>query len=261
MANLAVVLDNLAEAGSVTASAELPDMEARLLISSPHILDEFWQADGDSATVTLDLLADLSFDTIAVPGLTAGSGATIRVMISTSAAGAAAGDVHDVTYDASDAEFDPAYRLLSLLLPAPVSGRYVRLVISESGATHIRAGLLVAGLREVLTYHFSAGSSLGWADPSAVTKSAGQQTLIWERDSYRVASIDLPWISNAQRWGVVERILREKGRRAPLLVVLNPAADNLPQVTIWGLMTDSTPIAWSAVPTLYQKQFQIEERL
>ncbi|MBN9023118.1 MAG: hypothetical protein J0H08_13705, partial [Rhizobiales bacterium] len=63
--------------------------------------------------------------------MTLGAGATIRVRISTSAAGSTAGNLHDVTYSASDAQFSPSYGMFVLALAAPVSGRYVRLDITD----------------------------------------------------------------------------------------------------------------------------------
>jgi hypothetical protein len=112
-----------------------------------------------------------------------------------------------------------------------------------------------------LAYNFAPGGSLGWVDPSIVAESKGGQSLAWERQRYRVASLDVPWITNAQRWGLVERLMRVNGRTRDVMVLLNPEASYLPRETVWGLMVDSTAVAWTAIPDMYSRQFQLKERL
>jgi len=82
MANLALVLDNLADAGTVTASAELSGSPASNLISSPHVWDDQWRATGDTATITCDLGSDMPADTVAAMGLSLSDQGAIRVRVS-----------------------------------------------------------------------------------------------------------------------------------------------------------------------------------
>lgn len=259
MANAAIVTENLADSGLLTASSEVAGMEVTEL-RNPNVTDDLWRSDGNSENVTLDLAGNQTLDSVAVFGLNLTATATIRARVSTSAGGATSGDLHDHTYTVADAQFDPDYAAFVLLLPASVSARFVRLDIVDAALGFLEAGRLVVGARTALEFNFAPGSHFDWQDSSVVQKSKGQQTLIWQRPSFRTASIDIPWVSNAQRWGLIETMGRVNGRHSDILMVLDAGADNLPQWTIWGLLTDMQPSAFTAIPDLYSKQLQIEER-
>lgn len=260
MASAAILTVNLADDGILTASSQVAGMEITQLIDSPNVTDDLWRSVGNSPQITLDLASNHSLDTVALFGLNLTSAATIRVRVSSSAGGVSSGDLHDVTYSISDAEFDPDYAALIVLLPAVVSARFVRLDIADTSLDYIEAGRMVVGARTALAYNFAPGSHFDWSDPSVVQKSKGQQTLIWQRGGFRSASLDIPWVSNAERWGLIETIGRVNGRHSDILIALDPDAANLPQWTIWGLMTDMQPSAFTALPDLYSKTLQIEER-
>lgn len=259
MANAAILTENLADGGSVTASSEIAGMEASKL-QNPNVIDDLWRSTSNAEQLTLDLAGNRTLDTVVVLGLNLTLTATIRARVSTSAGGVSSGDLWDLTYDLSNAEFDPDYGGFVLLLPASVSARYVRFDIADTSLAYIEAGRLVVGARTQLSYNFAPGSHFDWSDPSIVQKSKGQQTLIWQRPGFRSASIDIPWVSNAQRWGLIETIGRVNGRHSDILMVLDPGADNLPQWTIWGLLTDMPASVFTAIPDLFSKQLQIEER-
>lgn len=260
--NAAILLENLADAGTVTASAEVDGMPASLLLTSPHVTDDLWRADSATASLTLDLGADVELDTVALLGITGSAGKTIRLRISTEAGGATSGDVTDTGALADGAtQFAQAYGSFVHLEAAPVTARYVRFDIEDTGAGRVEAGRLVVGLREALDYNFAPGSQFDWVDPSPVARSRGGQSLVWERARYRVAVLTIGWVTDDQRWGLFERLGRDTGRHADVLLCLDPAAANLPQWTIWGLVSEAGLAAWSEIADLHTKTVKIEERL
>lgn len=262
MANAALLLDNLADSGTLTASAQVTGMEVTQLIDSPHVFDDFWQANGDSANLTLDLGVDTAFDTVALLGMTGSAQQTARLRTSTSSGGPTSGDLLDSgALGFGSAYFDYRYGMFVYPLPAPVSGRYVHFDLEDSGAARIRAGRLVVGTRTAVDYNFTAGSSLGWNDLSGSARSKGGQTHIWERRSFRKGILTFDYVSNAQRWGLIETLGRDKGNHGDVLALIDPGASNRPQQTIWGRLTDASPIAWSQAVKIYSKQLEIEERL
>lgn len=261
MASAALLITNLADAGTLVASSAAANMPISQLIDSAHVTDDLWRSETNSDSFTLDLLADRLIDTVAVLGMTVATSATIRLKISTSAAGVGNGNVLDtgILTNAS-VYFDPNYGMFVYRAAAPVTGRYIDVALADASASYVEAGRIVVGLSEVLSINFAFGSTTGWADPSAIEKSKGLQTLIWQRAGFRTAMLDLQWVENSQRWGVIETMGRVNGGHTDILTILDTAADNLPQWTIWGLVKDLSPAAFIAIPDVYSKQLQIEER-
>lgn len=268
MANGAIVTANIADDGTLMASGEVDGMEIDKLIDSPHVRDDLWRATGSSANFTWDYGGDTSLDTVALFGLTMGAAGTLRCRVSSQAGGSTAGDRLDTgTLSFGSAWWDYRYGAFVYPLGAAVSARYVRFDLDDAEASFIEAGRLVIGTRTVLDYNFAPGSSFDWLDENPVVKSSGRQTLTWERaHRNRAVSLDLSWVSNSQRWGLVETLGRDVGRTGDVLMLLDPAASNLPQWTVWGLIVESAPSAFLPVfdaggGNMFSKQIRIEERL
>lgn len=262
MDNAAIAYLNLADAGTWTAtSAETLMPVSRL--QNEHI-GKRWRSTAEPATITVDLTgaaSNVSIDIAALFGLTVGSTATIRVMISNTAGGAASGNLHDVTYSSADEEFKPDYGALILPLAAPVSARYVRFVITDGPASYVEAGRGFVGLREAFTYNFAPGGGIAWTDLSRKTKTPGGQTLIFPDSKFRSAEINLEWVSAAQREGLLESIDRINGQSIDCLFILDTASNNLPRDSIFGLLTQPTPTLYTAIPDIFSRAVRIEERL
>lgn len=264
MAAAAILITNLADDGTVSASSEVSGMAAELLITSPHVTDDRWRSTSGTADLTIDLGSDVSIDTIVLLGLTVGASATIRLRVSTSAGGSTSGDLIDtgaLSAYPSSAYFDPDYGMFVYPAAAEVSGRYVRLDLVDGAADYVEAGRIVVGVREEYDYNFVPGAQFDWVDPSASRKSRGGQTLVWERPAFRRAVLQFDWVSNSQRWDLIERLGRVNGVHDDVLVILDPSATNLPQRTIWGSVRDQSPASFSAVPDIHAKQITVEERL
>ena len=168
------------------------------------------------------------------------------------------------TLTSSSSYFDPVYASLVCPLVELLTARYVRFDFADAlappTADYIQAGRLVVGIRDALACNFMPGGTLGWADSSPVRKTTGGQTTTWQRRAYRTARLSFDYINNEQRWGLIESLGRDVGRHSDVLLILDPAADNVPQWTIWGLVTDDTPAAFTAFPDIYGKQLSVEER-
>ncbi|MBN9023119.1 MAG: hypothetical protein J0H08_13710 [Rhizobiales bacterium] len=148
-----------------------------------------------------------------------------------------------------------------LALAAPVSGRYVRLDITDAAASYVEAGRLFIGRREAFTYNFASGAGIRWEDRSRKAKSAGGQTLIFSDNKYRVAELNLAFVTKAQRWGLVESIDRINGQSVDVLLILDTAADDLAKVTIFGLISAAAPSLYTQIPDIFARAYQVEERL
>lgn len=264
MANAAIAYQNLADAGTWTAtSAETLMPVSRL--QNEHI-GKRWRSTAEPATITVDLTgaaSNVSIDTVALLGLTLGSTATIQVLISSSAGGVASGNLNGggVTYSSADEEFKPDYGALILPLAAPVSARYVRFVITDGPASYVEAGRGFVGLREAFTYNFAPGGGIAWTDLSRKTKTPGGQTLIFPDSKFRSAEINLEWVSAAQREGLIESIDHINGQSIDCLLILDTASNNLPRDSIFGLLTQPTPTLYTAIPDIFSRAVRIEERL
>lgn len=267
MANGSLLYDNLADLGTLTASAEVDGMEIDKLIDSPHVRDDLWRATGTSANFTWDYGADTSIDTVMLLGMTLGAVGTLRCRVSTQAGGSTAGDVLDTgTLSYGGAYFDYRYSAFVYPISSPASARYVRFDLADASGSYIEAGRLIIGARVALDYNFAPGSGFDWVDGNPVVESAGGQSLTWERMARaRRAAIDLPWVSNAQRWSLIEPLGRDVGRTSDIALILDTAATNFPQWTIWGLATEAAPSAFLAFSddagTMFSKQISIKERL
>lgn len=75
MANAAIAFQNLADAGTVTASSEVAAMPVTRL-QGEHV-SQRWRSTADVAWVVCDLLSEQSFDTIALMGMTASESITV----------------------------------------------------------------------------------------------------------------------------------------------------------------------------------------
>lgn len=259
MANAAIAYRNLADTGTITASSAEAEMPASRL-QNEHV-GKRWRSTSEPANFTLDLGGNTALDTIALLGMTVGSATTVRVRVSTSSGGSTAGDLHDATYSAANAQFNPDYGMLVVPLATPVSGRYVRIDITDTPASYVEAGRLFVGLREAFTYNFAPGAGIRWEDRSRKTESAGGQTLIFADNKFRVAELNFEWVTETQRWGLVEQIDRLNGQSVDVLLCLDTEADDLPAVTIFGLINAPAANLYTNLTGIFARAYQVKERL
>ena len=255
MANAAIAYLNFADAGLLFASTQELTMPAAFL-QNAHVARR-WRSLAAPAYVVLDLLASQSLDTVALMGLTMGANGTARVRVSTVDSTGAAGDA----YNGSVTAVDTKYGTHVELLPAPASGRYVRIDLADPDGSYVEAGRLFAGLRTTFAYNHVWGWSRQWTDRSTRTKTRGGQTQILVDTAFRSLDLTFDFVTEAQRDALVEEIDRVNGMHTDVLLIRDPGNVNLARETLWGLVSDLTAVTQPAIFDIYSKQFKIEERL
>jgi len=251
MANAIITYTNVADTGTLLASTS-----ALLLpvsnIQVPHIARKWRGNNGSSDFVILDLGTPQNIDTVAVLGIT---GTQIRIRLSSVDATGAAGDL----FDNGTVAVDQGYLSSILLLPSPVSCRYLRFDVTTSG-TFVEIGRLFAGLQTQFAYNYTAGWQRTWVDLSTRTKTLSGQSLIFQRPAYRTYDVSFDFLKENDRDGFVEDIDRINAMKTDVLFIQNPISSNLSRDSVWGLMTALTPVV-QPYTGIFTKQYQIEERL
>jgi hypothetical protein len=261
MANAAIVINNLADVGTVGASSAASTMPASNLLT-PHV-SERWRSQSGTAWFVLDLGSLKSIDTVMLRGMTQGASSAARVRLSSTDSTGAAGDVSDSGSLTSGVStyFDLDYGALLYLLSAPANCRYVRIDLTDPDADYVEAGALLAGLRDEFAFNFAIGGGITTIDRSRKAQSSGGQTLTWNDNQYRQIALSFDWINATQRYGVLERMLRLNGAHKNLLLIVDTDSANLARDCIFGLVFSQTPVAYLAVPDLFSQQLTINERL
>lgn len=266
MANAAIVIDNLADGKTVVASSQVLTMPASNLLT-PHP-QERWRSIGNGGSIILDKGALLSGDTVALLGLTCSTSTLMHLRLSTVDSLGLAGDVFDDGgIHNGDGHLDTTYNSLIYRLSAPVSYRYVRIDLFDPTAAllaatnFVEAGCILDGLSETFAYNFSWSAGFQHHDRSGVVKVAGGGTLTWQDNTYRSISLPFDWITSAQRYGVIERLDRVKGKTSNILLMTDTASTNMPRDSIFGLVTEQTQIGFVQGVGLFTKALNFEERI
>lgn len=260
MANLAFAWNNLADAGTWTASDALASAPVSRL-QNRHVMRK-WRVNASTAYVVCDLLSQQSIDTFALIGMV-GTDPALRVSVSTADPTGAAMDAYDSgsLSSAWDSDYLPFVHLLS----SPVTGRYVRFDIAEGGAPYIEAGRGLVALRTQFAINFAPGWQLPYfTDPSLRTVGRSGQTFVELRDKFRTCSLTLPWVSETQINNFVRDVNIALGQTGDLLFITDPDSDNLSRDCIWGYFESDDPPTEpqivSGEPVL-SKTYKIRERL
>jgi hypothetical protein len=266
MANAAIVVDNNADNGSVIASSQALTMPSSNLLT-PHP-SERWRSSSSTAFFVLDKGSAILADTVALFGLTLGPNATIRLRLSSIDATGAAGDILDTgILTNGNVHFDVLYDSFVYQLASPAAYRYVRFDFTDSDAAllpatnFVEAGCILDGLSESFAYNFSHGGSFQHIDRSRISPTSSGMTLTWNDNTFRRIDLTFEWVKALQRYGVIERLDRVKGKTSNVLLMTDTASTNLPRDSIYGLVTDQTPITFGPVFDLFGKQLRIDERI
>jgi hypothetical protein len=263
MASAALVIDNLADASAgavVGASSQVLTMPVtNLQTPSPS---ERWRSLSSNDYFVLDKGESIEADTVMVGGLTCGPNATVRLRLSTLDDSGATGDVLDTgNISNGDAHFDIEYGMFLWRLAAPAEWRYARFDISDPDATFVEAGCILDGLSEAMAYNFVPGGTFQHNDRSRVATTSSGITLTWPDNTYRSVNLSFDFVTATQRYGLVERLDRVKGIANNVLLITDPDSENLPRDSVWGLVTNPSPISFGPIPDIFGKQLQINERI
>lgn len=249
--NCAVVYRNLVDDATVTASSSVAG------ISPDRVKSGFvaakWRSTANSATLDFDLGAGgVSIDSLWIGGLTATSA---RFYL----------DEDDDTFASPDEDsgaitVDQINKSAVYLLETAVTRRYLRIALSHSSLAYVEAGRAVAGARSTFGYNFAYGGSITPVDPSPRSVTLGSGVRKERRPGYRMVDLPFEWLSQADREGFVETMVRENGQSVEMLLLLDPAHSNLPMWTIWALMENAPPLSW-AHPETFSAPLSFREQL
>lgn len=144
---------------------------------------------------------------------------------------------------------DAAYFKISsyCILPENITGRYLRIDISDANnpAGYIQAGRCWAAPAWRPSLDMQYGWSIGWVDPSEVSKSRGGQASIKVLPKYRVLSFELADIPEAEMYpNAFDYIDRRKGISGDILVIPQPSKPELfIHEAIYGRMQSLAPVS------------------
>ncbi|HBL27521.1 MAG TPA: hypothetical protein DD490_11855 [Acidobacteria bacterium] len=150
------------------------------------------------------------------------------------------------------------------LLPVPVVAQHLRLDIDDAGnpAGYLQAGRLVAGPAYRPSRDLLYGWSIGFEDPSVVSKSRGGQTWIDVQERFRVLRFTLANLNETEAFvNVFDYLHRRKGIAGDVLVI--PRADRPDQFhnqAIYGRLRTLEPLThpyWES----FETNFEVEELL
>ncbi len=215
-------------------------------LQDPHI-GVRWQSLSGTDWFVVDLGSVQAIDCVRIMGLTA---TTARVRYATS--DPTVGDVADTGVRAVD------QKLLTVTDIRSVHARYVRVDLTAS--EFCAAGRVFVGELHPFGVNFAWGWSRKWVDPSDRKKTEGGQTRVNRREKYRVFSVAFDFLSDAEANGFADDIDRLNGLCDDVLFVADPDSNDLERDSIWGLLTDLSPVAQQFIDR-WTKTYSIEQRL
>jgi len=148
------------------------------------------------------------------------------------------------------------------LLPQQVVATHLRIDLADAtNATgYLQAGRLVAGPSYQPSKNMSWGWSIGFEDPSTVSKSRGGQTWIDIGERFRVMRLTVSNLNEGEAFiNIFDHLFRRKGTTGDILVI--PQSDKPEQYhnqAIYGRLRSLDPItnpAWES----FETSFEIEE--
>jgi hypothetical protein len=252
MANAAIAYTNLADAATLTASSQALTMPAAN-VQSAHVGRRWRSLSATSEILTFQWSSDQTIDTLAVFGTTMTAAGTVQFTLKDSLANVLDSSSALVV----DSNFDSNIRLLG----APITNvRFLVITFSDPSASYIEAGRVFAGARSSFGTNFSYGWQYGWTDRSIRSKTRGGQTLIFRDNSFRTLDVSFNFLTSDERNGFVESIDRVNLASTDVLFITDTASANLPRDSIWGLITDQSPVVQPYFDR-FAKKYSIEERL
>lgn len=150
------------------------------------------------------------------------------------------------------------------LLPGPVVAQHLRIDIEDAANPDgfLQAGRLLAGPAYRPSHDMIYGWSIGFEDPSTVSKSRGGQTWIDVQERFRVLRFTLSNLSESEAFNnVFDYLYRRKGIAGDVLVI--PRADRPHQFhnqAIYGRLRALEPITNPYFES-YETSFELEELL
>lgn len=148
------------------------------------------------------------------------------------------------------------------LLPAPHVARYLWVMVSDQSNPdgYLQAGRLVAGPAYTPSRAMLYGWSIGFEDPSVVSKSRGGQTWIDVQEKFRVLRFTLGNLTEDEVFSnIFDHLLRRKGVSGDVLVIpQRDRSDQYHNQAIYGRMRVLDPIT-NPFYASFDTSFEVEE--
>ncbi len=262
MSNAAIAWDNYVDTTGTTISASGAVLLAQpTLLRNPHV-GKKWRHNATSTWLLLDIGQLAPIDTIMLAGVS-GEDPEFRVKLST--VDPTAGNVHDSAAVTGTPYFDPDYGMFVYLLDSPVSARYVRIDISESGVDYIEAGRWFVGPRDTFDVNYQTPWTRTAERGSVDTVGVGGQLYVDRRTGHWLTSATFEFLTEAEAFGFIEDIsvsIVNLGHK-DFLWILDPESDNLSRDCIWGYPSDNLQVSQNIyiIPPVYKVDVAIRQRL
>ncbi|MEM7173285.1 MAG: hypothetical protein AAF530_24190 [Pseudomonadota bacterium] len=259
MANAFIGAPNLFDfADGVTAGSQVPTLPVQHLVD-PRVVKP-WRSDvGVTAThLVADNGSPKTLRAMALLGTNLTGAATFQVRISSSDETGVTGDIYDSGTIAAG-QVDPAYGAFVHALPTEVTGRYVRLDMSDPSLSYLQAGRWFFGATFQPGINIQFGLKRDQLDPSRLTESLDGQVFIDRREKRRAWRINFDFLTEQEALTGLSEIDRLVSITEDVLFVLDPESDNLGRDSIWGLLSQPSGLTHSNQDT-FQQSYTITER-
>ena len=259
----AFLYDNVAKGAVLTsAQANVPSMPlANIQDAQPRRRARLNAA---SATIDVDLLAPLPVDCVALISTTLSANATIRVRLANvSSFATVLADTGTISAEAQD----EAQGHVVMVLPAPVTARYLRIDLTDGAAAFMDIGLLVAGqlwrLLRGTAYGIREGRVM--LDRRDRNPFTGAEFPVPAIINPRFAAFTLPALSVAEARNQHRDLLRRLGAAGDALWIaeLGDSVAERNRRAIWGAMNapgEDAAISRDSLP-LASRGFRMVERV
>lgn len=247
---------NLADSATLSVSSATATLPAGNLLTED--IQDVWRATASPANVVADLGSIKSIGVIGLINSNAGIADAVQFGVSTSDATGAARDAYDSGSIA--APIDPAYGMLLQFVEPAVSGRYVRIDLSQSSVPS--AGRLVVGATWTPSYHFSLVRPWQplWRDLSRRSFSLGENLFFDRRPRQRGFRFVLRGLPGSEAHDEIHEVNRLNGTSSDILVCRDINESNLGKATVWGVM--ETTIAYQQSESdFFEAEFEVWNRL
>jgi len=258
MANLVIGYDDRVATGTVTVSSELVTLPGVNLQTKRVGMPWRTQPGVTSASVLVDFGASKTIGAVMLAGVNLSAAATWRVRLSTVDATGAAGNAYDS--GSVSAGVDVRFRMALRVTASDVTGRYLKVDLSDASLPYIEAGRLAALRLWRPQRNFSFGMSRPPIDLSKVTKAENGEAFVLRGNYQRSMGISLQAVFRDELLSDAEDLMRTAGTHDDVQLCLDPSSDNLGYDSIWGLQ-EAMP-AWELATVSSSKaSMRIVERM
>jgi hypothetical protein len=250
--------DVVRTATAITSDSEIATLPA-VNVGTLQIA-EIWKTQPaiTAAYLLIDLGASVSIGVVTMINTNQTATGTWRIRVSTADATGVAGNALDT--GVINAGVDIIYKKAVKVLTTPVTGRYLRLDLSDAAVTFISVGRVAALTVFVPTYNYSPNAQLFYRDWSRRFNGDDGSAWAFRGSLQRGMLFSLPATTDAERTTHGEALIRATGMSQDMLIVRDQASTNLGRDSIWGLM-EEMPV-WSLFVNNYSNiVFKIMERL